>query len=170
MSCYYLKQEVDRLFAQAPDRHASIRRNPVTGGRWLRGVDSIVPQKRRAERALLARQRAGLPPGIELPLTQEEWERMRWQGAPKARLVGFYARSLAHNDWFMEDHPSFSTYASGLLASPHAAQVGLFDNLALAAAYPPRELPGLDAGLIYRPGRVISFTRKANSKNCRDGR
>jgi hypothetical protein len=170
MSSYHIKQEVDRLFDQAPDRRAPIRRNPVTGSQWVPGADSVVSQKRRAERALLARKRAVLPPGIELPLTEEEWERMRRGSGPRARLVGFYARSLAHNNWSIDDHPSFSTYASGLLASPYAAQVGLCDNPALVAAYPPREHPGIGAGLIYRPGRVIPFTRKANSKNRWDGR
>jgi hypothetical protein len=47
----YLDRVVDRMFAKAPDRQEEIRTNPVTGGRWVSGVDPVDPQKQSAGRA-----------------------------------------------------------------------------------------------------------------------
>jgi hypothetical protein len=37
--------QVDQLFREAADRLVETRRNPVTGSKWLNGVDPVEPQK-----------------------------------------------------------------------------------------------------------------------------
>jgi hypothetical protein len=68
---------VRRLFDEADDRNQQVRTNPVTGGRFMRGLDPLREQLRLAENVLLARdwfdrQRpAGAP---SFPLTQADRE------------------------------------------------------------------------------------------------
>ena len=49
------QQKVDWLFKHAEDGGFGSKVNPVTGGRWVPGLDSIRRQKMLAERALAAR-------------------------------------------------------------------------------------------------------------------
>ena len=51
-----IKNKVDLLFKNAPDRFAEVRENPVTGGKFVANVDSIRAQKLQAQRALEARE------------------------------------------------------------------------------------------------------------------
>ena len=46
---------VDNLFAQTRARRGELDENPVTGTKFVRGVDPLAPQKRIACRALIAR-------------------------------------------------------------------------------------------------------------------
>jgi hypothetical protein len=48
-------REVERLFCEPPT-HGSRYENPVTGGRFIYGIEPIEPQKEAAYRALLARE------------------------------------------------------------------------------------------------------------------
>src|SRR5262249_59337690 len=48
--------QVDLMFREADDRMYETRTNPVTGGRWVRGLDPIKRQKQDAYRALKARE------------------------------------------------------------------------------------------------------------------
>src|SRR5262245_61579540 len=112
-----VKTEVDRLFDEAPDRFNSSRTNPVTGGRFVRGLDPIGPQKRIACRALEARERfaedgpSDAPP---LPLSYAERERLKTGGL--SHIVAWYARSLRCLEYDYDAHPSFEDYARGVMA------------------------------------------------------
>src|SRR5262249_32560834 len=108
-----LKVHVDWLFERAADRYATIRRNPVTGSEWLRGVDSIRPQKTKALRALHAHIRfaqtkpADVP---DLPLSYDEREGLKRTYCEKCpgdpcetcgvlRILAWYARSLEAQEY-----------------------------------------------------------------------
>jgi hypothetical protein len=151
---------VDRLFANAPDRHEELRRNPVDGGCFVSGLDPIEPQKGRAERALLAREwfRSMAPDRIELPLGYREREDMKRGGV--AHIVAWFARSLNVNGYDIERHPLFNDYARGVLASPYAPDF-ITSDAALAARFPPRPLAGLGPGLIWNPGHATLLHSKA---------
>jgi hypothetical protein len=147
--------EVERLFAEAPDRFEEIRRNPVTGGRWLRGVDPIGPQKRDACRALKARAwfAQNGPQDVQpLPLSYDQREDLKSGGSTLERIVAWFARSLAYRDYVFEGHPSFDDFACGVLASPDAPWF-ITEDQELPKRYPPRALPGLGSGFCWKPVR-----------------
>ena len=49
-------REVERLFSETTASHGEVYENPVTGGRFVYGIEPIEPQKEAACRALLARE------------------------------------------------------------------------------------------------------------------
>jgi len=51
-----LDRRVDDLFAKSAARYGQQCENPVTGGRYVGGLDPIEPQKRVAHFALIARE------------------------------------------------------------------------------------------------------------------
>jgi hypothetical protein len=143
--------QVDRLFEKASDRHEENRTNPVTGGRWVNGVDPVKPQKQAAERALRARawfavENPGMPP---LPLSYGEREDLKHGGLP--HLVAWFSESLNAREYDFSNHVSFETYARGVMASPYAPDF-IKEDQQLLKQYPPRPLRGLGPGLIWRPG------------------
>jgi hypothetical protein len=147
----YYKPYVDRLFREAPDRFDDTRRNPVTGSRWVRGVDAVAPQKRAACRALVNRAWAawdspGMPP---LPLSYEEREKLKGHGGVDY-IWSVFARSLEAQRPAAA-HPSFEEYACGVMASPFAPNFIKQDH-ELLKRYPPRPMPGLGPGLMWRSG------------------
>jgi hypothetical protein len=144
--------QVDRLFAEAPDRAADIRTNPVTGGRWVPGLDPIRPQKAAARRALeaaewFARENPGIGP---LPLSYEQREECKRQGGVINYVKSLYARSLEAQGYNMLRHPSFERYACGVLASPYAPDF-MKNDPELLKRYRPRVLHGLGPGLYFDP-------------------
>jgi hypothetical protein len=146
--------DVDLLFRNMPDKNASIRCNPVTGGHWLNGVDPIGPQKTLARQALQAREwwRANGPAGAPvLPLSYEERESLKLGGG-FPYLIASFACSLAKRDYILDGHPLFDDYARGVLASPLAPDF-LTGDAELLRLYPPKPLSGLGPGLIYRRDR-----------------
>jgi len=151
----YLDRVVDRMFAKAPDRQEEIRTNPVTGGRWISGVDPVDPQKQSAGRALNARARFGSDnPGMpRLPLSYEEREDLKRGGLE--HIVAWFARSLEALDYDCGRHPSFDEYACGVMASPLAPDFITHDP-ELSRRFPPRPLDGLGPGLCWRPARLPS--------------
>jgi hypothetical protein len=145
------KPEVDRLFREAVDRHEKFRRNPVTGGRWLSGVDPIGPQKRRACRPLVARAwfawaNPDLPP---FPLSYDEREDIKGRSGLEY-ILSVYARSLETQKYDTFRHPSFELYARGVLASEYAPHF-IKEDTDLIRRYPPRVLSGLGPGLYWEP-------------------
>jgi hypothetical protein len=143
------QEQVEQLFKKSDHRHSQLCLNPVTGGHFLRGVDSIRRQKRLAERALGARdwfapQRP--PDAPDLPLTDVERERNKVGGI--SYIVALLARSLAMRDYETKGHPRFEEYARGVMASPYAEF--LRNDPHLLREYPPTPLPGLGGGLIWR--------------------
>jgi hypothetical protein len=150
-----IEAQVDHLFRNAPDRFEEIRRNPVTGGRWVRGDDPIGPQKRAACRALRARAwfaQNGPKDAPPFPLGYHDREDLKCGGHPLRHLVAWFARSLAFRDYAYEGHPSFDDFACGVLASPDAPWF-IKEDQALTKRYPPRTLPGLGSGFCWKPVR-----------------
>ncbi len=145
-----IEQQVEELFENAEDRHRELRRNPVTGGGFVRGVDPIGRQKRHAVKALKARAwfEPQRPPDTpELPLTQ--WDREANKVGGVRHVIAWFARSLAMRDYETDGHPRFEEYARGVMASPLAPE-WIRDDPDLLKRYPPTPLAGLGAGLVWR--------------------
>jgi hypothetical protein len=126
--------------------------NPVTGSRWVSGVDPVEPQMQAAWRALLARQWFAMtgPPGAPpLPLSYNEREALK-VGGP-THLVAWFAGSLECRKYNYKNHPSFEEFACGVMASPYAPHF-ITQDQQLLKHYPPRALSGLGPGLVWQPG------------------
>jgi hypothetical protein len=151
------KPYVDRLFREATDRSYSLRQNPITGGRWLNGVDRVRPQKEAACRALVARAWFAWsnPDMPALPLSDEERSDLkRLPGSDY--ILSEYATSLALQDYDTFRHPSFEQYARGVMAYPSAPEF-IRNDPQLLKRYPPRPLPGLGSGLCWNdPAKLPS--------------
>jgi hypothetical protein len=156
---------VDGLFNGAIDRFEKVRQNPVTGGRWLSGVDPVARQKRDACRALVARagfawENPGLPP---LPLSYDEREAIKGRSGLEF-IISVYARSLEARKYDRVRHPPFEQYARGVLASDYAPHF-IKDDPDLIKRYPPRMLPGLGPGLCWKPSaRRSASLRRGNRR------
>ena len=125
--------------------------NPVTGSKWLRGVDPVESQKQTALRALIAREwfeRTGPEDAPPLPLSYDKRESLKSGGLP--HIVAWFARSIAANHYEIERHPSFEEYARGVLASPYAPDF-IKEDEHLAHRFPPCLLKSLGPGLHWRP-------------------
>jgi hypothetical protein len=102
------KAEVDRIFREAFLPRGSICENPVTGGKFVRGVDPVKPQKERAERALMARDwflHHAPPDAPPLPLCYGDREDLKVWGLP--HLVAWFAGSVQSRDFVVDGHPLF---------------------------------------------------------------
>jgi hypothetical protein len=143
--------EVDRLFREADLERGSVCENPVTGGKFVPGIDRIKPQKARARVALEARDwfaDHGPPDAPPLPLTCGDREDLKVGGLP--HIVAWFARSLEARAYDYHEHPSFDDYARGVLASAYAPEFITRDQQ-LQGRFPPRHLPGLGPGLYWDP-------------------
>jgi hypothetical protein len=144
------KFQVDRLFDEAPDRFEKTRCNPVTGSRWMSDLDPIAPQLEAAYRAYAARLSLSitdpkdLPP---LPLTSGERESLKVGGL--THIFAWFARSLEFHDYELLEHPSFGTYARGVMASRYAPDFIKRDRN-LLKRFPPQKLDGLGRGLYWQ--------------------
>jgi hypothetical protein len=141
---------VAEMFANAPDRCQPTRRNPVTSGLFVPGLDSIKVQRKQATRALTGRdwfanQKPANAP--ELPLTYDDREELKG-GDPLRYIVSLFARSLAP-DYEVARHPDFNTYARGVMASPNTPN-WIRQDPNMLRRYPPLPLEGLGGGLIWR--------------------
>ena len=153
-------REVERLFSKNPGSHGGHYENPVTGGRFVYGIEPIEPQKEAACRALLAREWFavnGPADAPQLPITYEERECLKWRtGRPLDYVVAQFAGSLGtHYD--VTEHPSFSEFVSGLLwdhdnggSELPLSREGLAE---LKRRYPPQKLEGLSSYSWSRPTR-----------------
>jgi hypothetical protein len=145
--------EVERLFREAPDRNERHRENPVTGSRWVAGLDPIAPQKEAARRALKAQKWfAVYGPSDTQPLPLCHWDREMLKVGGLSHMVAWYARSLENLKYDFVTHPSFYDYACGVLASPRAPDF-IKSDVALLNRFPPRILPGLDGSNYWDPPR-----------------
>jgi hypothetical protein len=110
--------DVKALFEQLEDRHAEVRRNPVTGGTWMPKYDSTTEQFEKAHQALVTRQAfatEGPPDCQPLPTNYGERERLK-VGFGLGYVVALFARSLEAGHYAVANHPSFAVYAAGILA------------------------------------------------------
>ena len=148
--CFDIKNKVDLLFKNAPDRFAEVRENPVTGGKFVANVDSMRGQKLRAQRALEARESFGAQKpddAPELPLSYQERERLKVCGVNY--IISVFGRSLACRDFLTEGHPNFDVYARGVMASELAPPF-IREDAQLLLDYPPEPLTGMGPGLQWR--------------------
>jgi len=160
--------QVDLMFKEAADRNETVRTNPVTGSRWVRGHDPIKPQKQAACRALMAREWFALnapPDAPPLPLSYGERESLKSGGLP--HILAWFARSLAWREYDFDGHPHFDDYARGVLASSYAPDFIRSDQH-LRQRFAPAPLNGLGPGLVWRPVGPNSCTSAPFSPRQRD--
>lgn len=149
-----IRMHVDRLFKDAAPWRGELCENPVTGGYWLPGDDSISRQKRMACDALFAREWFAVygphdaPP---LPLSDAEIEDLKYTD-PFRHILSCFAYSLRAHKWNFNSHPSFEDFARGCMASEHAPDLVKKDE-ALHKRHPPRILHGLGPGLCWQSDR-----------------
>jgi hypothetical protein len=145
------QEEVDRLFSELPRQYGRLCQNPVTGGHFVRGIDSLAFQKKAACRALAARAYAasanpGMPP---LPLSFGERQDLK-DRLGIDYLWSEYSSSFWLNKYDQLRHPSFEQYARGVMASPLAPDF-ITKDPQLLKWFPPRPLPGIGPGLVWHP-------------------
>ena len=119
-----IARRVDMLFAKNPGRYGEICVNPVTGVRYVYGVEPIEPQKKAARDALLARDKfavVGPKDAQPLPISSEEIEDLKyaWDSKQPARdfIRSCFGDLVRVNNDDLESHPSFEEFARGVMAS-----------------------------------------------------
>jgi hypothetical protein len=142
-----IKQATATVMRAYIDSLDVIERNPVLPdwASFTGGYDLLELCIGPAIRAVLARRWHAVngpqdPDLQQLPLGYHEREATKREGCA-GRILAWYARSLAHNDYDIQKHPSFYEYACGVLAQKVGGSV-LFEQL--KHRFPPRLLPGLD--------------------------
>lgn len=153
-------RQVEKLFAKIRGRYGEVCENPVTGSRYVYGVDPIEPQKEAAVRALLARGRfaiVGPKDAQPLPISDEEIESRKYPSNSKlpafdyiASCIGYSIRATGHD---FDSHPGFEDFARGVMASEYAPDFVKNDEV-LLKLYPPCRLPGLGPGLVWEPSEI----------------
>jgi hypothetical protein len=145
-------REVERLFGEISAKRGDLCTNPVTGGDFVYGFDSIKRQEDAAYKRLLVREYFAMhaPPDAPLMPT-DDYERNRAKHL--SGLLGFitaqYIWSLESQD-DLRVHPSFADFASGLLWQHE--NIGGCTELPftpqqlpeMKRRYPPRKLEGLE--------------------------
>jgi hypothetical protein len=118
----------------------------------------------RSERAEVARKwfADNGPPDLQpLPLGYRERESLKAGGAK--HILAWFARSLAVQDYDVNRHPSFDTYARGVMVSEFAP--GFIKNdEELKKRFPPRKLDGLGPGLQWEPPKGYAKVMKAQRR------
>ena len=112
-----IRREVQRLFGEISAKRGDLCENPVTGGEFVYGFNSIKRQKDAAYKRLLVREHFALhgPPDAP-PMPTDEYERNRAKHA--SHLLGFITAQFAWSIESQDDlraHPSFADFASGML-------------------------------------------------------
>jgi hypothetical protein len=153
-------REVERRFGEISAKRGDLCTNPVTGGEFVYGFDSIKRQKDAAYKRLLVREYFALHGPPDAPrMPTDDYERNRAKYA--AGLLGFIT---AQYIWSLENqhdltvHPSFADFASGLLWQHE--NIGGCTELPftpqqlpeMKRRYPPRKLEGLEH-FCWRPPR-----------------
>ena len=149
-----IETHVDDLFRAQPQYKGYVAENPIRGGCYVSGMDSVELQKEVARRAIAAQRRftrikpADAP---DLPVHRAERARMKAIGGI-SWIVAEYAASLENNGYDGDRHPDFCTYAAGIMASP-LAPTFVRQNAELLQKFPPRAVVGLRPGMIWNPPR-----------------
>ena len=145
-------REVERLFAEISAKRGDLCENPVTGGEFVYGFDSIKRQKDAAYKRLVAREHfaSHVPPDAPLMPT-DDYDRNRAKHA--SGLLGFITAQFAWSIESQDDlraHPSFADFASGMLWQHdhdiNGCSLSYFPSEQLAELkrrFPPRKLEGL---------------------------
>ena len=147
-----LRREVELMFGEISAKRGDLCTNPVTGGDFVYGFDSIKQQKDAAYKRLLVREYFALHGPPDAPLMPTD-ERDRGRAKYAAGLLGFIAAQFV---WSLENqhdltvHPSFADFASGMLWQHDnnveccsLAHFPLEQLAELKRRFPPRKLEGL---------------------------
>jgi hypothetical protein len=152
---------LEDLFSSARKLSPTLAEIPIIGGLFITDLDCSIPLLRVCQ-ALVAREkfhREKPPWAPDLPLHERDIEELEQDDNGKLRLVGLFAGSLQGERWDAR-HPSFSPYASGMLAYEHAPLEIRCDQ-ELQQAYPPRQLAGLcDGHLNWRSPETLALDRR----------
>jgi hypothetical protein len=158
-----IRREVERLFGEISAKRGELCTNPVTGGDFVYGFDSIKRQKEAAYKRLLVREYFALNGPSDAPvIPTDDYERNRAKYA--AGLLGFitaqYILSL-ESQHDLRVHPSFADFASGLLwqhdNEVEGCSLAYFPPeqlVALKRRFPPRKLESLE-WYDWRPPRRL---------------
>lgn len=142
--------EVERRFKENPPLYGEECTNPVTGDRYIGGVEPVEPQKQAARGALLARAVFAIRgPADAPPLPVDNWDKVKYKDAMN-HLVAQFCVSLKAHLWDLGSHPGFELYARGVMASPYAADIVRKDD-AMRRRYPPQVLNYIRPGMIWYP-------------------
>jgi hypothetical protein len=151
---------VEGLFKENPPRYDKICTNPVTGSRYVGGLDPIEREKRLARSALRARESFAIhgPADCQpLPITDCERDEVKRRGL-LGYLRALHARSVSTQEYeYYAEHPPFEEYVAGVLwesERPDGKIGGLpyRDQLAgLQKRFPPRMLAGMGPGFSWEP-------------------
>ena len=76
---------------------------------------------------------------------REDTKRQGWL----AKIVSLYARSLESQEYDLQEHPSFTDYARGVMASEHNGFSEMKEDKELRKRFPPCLLKGLGPGLMW---------------------
>jgi hypothetical protein len=119
----FIAEAVALIKADKPHWRGKLRANPVTGHRFVVGVDPIRREIVDAAMALRARARfAELHPDLPaLPLCWNEREALkaRSEGVYIGHFVAWFAWSLASVGYDLDGHPTFENYVRDqVLANP----------------------------------------------------
>ena len=146
-------REVERLFGEISAKRGDLCTNPVTGGEFVYGFDSIKRQKDAAYKRLLVREYFALHTPPDAPFMPTD-ERDRSRAKYAAGLLGFIAAQFVwslENQHDLEAHPPFEDFAAGLLwqddnnvergSLPHVFPPEQF--IEMKRRFPPRRLEGL---------------------------
>ena len=168
-----IRREVNHLFREISAQRGDLCTNPVTGGEFVYGFDSIGRQKDTAYKRLLVREYFALNGPPDAPrMPTDDYERNRATHA--SGLLGFITAQFI---WSLESqddlrvHPSFPDFASGMLwqhdNDVRGCSLSYFpsDQIAeLKRRFPPRKLEGLigfDWCLPRRQGQAKEKRRAA---------
>jgi hypothetical protein len=156
-----ITREVERSFDEISAKRGDLCTNPVTGGEFVYGFDSIKRQKDAAYKRLLVREYFALNGPPDAPrMPTDDYERNRAKYA--AGLLGFITAQFI---WSMESqndlkvHPPFADFAAGMLwqhdSNVEGCSLPYFpaEQFAeLKGRFPPRKLEGLE-WFNWRPPR-----------------
>ena len=112
-----IRREVERLFGEISAERGDLCTNPVTGGEFVYGFDSIKRQKAAAYKRLLVREYFALnapPDAPRMPTDEHDRGRAKYAGGLLGFITAQYLWSL-ENQHDLRIHPSFADFASGLL-------------------------------------------------------
>ena len=145
-------REVERLFGEISAKRGDLCTNPVTGGDFVYGFDSIKRQKKAAHKRLLVREYFALhgpPDAPRMPTDERDRGRAKYAGGLLGFMTAQYTWSLESQD-DLRVHPSFADLASGMLWQHE--HIGGSTELPftpqqlpeMKRRYPPRQLAGLN--------------------------
>src|SRR4051812_25732052 len=106
---------IDRLLGIGPRMKRGYRENPLTGGAWIAGEDSVQEQRRRTKRALDAQcEYARRYPDAPQPLLTNYHEIADVKATGGLGFIqALFAQSIEGSSYDFDKHPTFDDFAAG---------------------------------------------------------